>query len=153
MAPWKQPTTGDSMKPGQITQLALEEVAVHFEEWRVHKKNRRERIPERLWSEAIGLLGEHPISQVARRLRLSGTDLKNHQAAPIGSAKGSEDAQGTIFVEVDPVVVGQAPGVVVQPIRLELERPDGLRLRIESGNSRDLLPVVERFMEDRGCCN
>ena len=116
-------------------------------------KSRRERIPERLWTEAISLLGEHPISEVAKNLRLSGTDLKKHQAALLAGAKASEGTPPTDCVEVEPVVIGQASSVAVQPVRLELERPDGLRLRIESGNSDDLLHVVERFMEDRPCCN
>ena len=141
------------MKLQQTPKPVLKEVASHFEEWRGHKKSRRERIPERLWSEAIGLLGEHPISQVAKNLRLSGTDLKKHQAAFLADAKASGEERAAIFVEVEPVVVGHASNVAVQPIRLELERPNGLRLRIESGNSDDLLHVVERFMEDRPCCS
>jgi len=141
------------MKLQQPTKPALEEVAGHFEEWRRHKKNRRERIPERLWSEAIGLLGEHPISQVAKNLRLSGTDLKKHQTADCAVGKESREPIPASFVEVEAAVLGQASSLAVLPARLELERPDGLRLRIESGNSDDLLRVVERFMEDRSCCS
>ena len=141
------------MKRQQGNKPTVEQVASHFEEWRGHKKNRRERIPERLWSEAVGLLGEYTISEVAKRLRLSGTDLKKHQAAFLVDAKASEEDRAAIFVEIEPVVVGQASSVAVQPVRLELERPDGLRLRIESGNRDDLLHVLERFMEDRPCCS
>ena len=141
------------MKLKQPTKPVLEEVASHFEEWREHKTNRRERIPERLWSEAIGLLGEYSIAQVAKKLRLSGTDLKKHQAAYLSGAKGSGEHRLASFVEVESAVLGQASRLAVQPVRVELERPDGLRLRIESGNSDDLLQVVERFMENRPCCN
>lgn len=136
------------MKLKQTTKPTLEEVASHFEEWRGHKKTRGERIPARLWSQAIGLLGDHAISEVAKKLRLSGTDLKKHQAAYLPGAKESEGRFPASFVEVEPAVVG-----AVQPVRVELERPDGLRLRIESGNSNDLLHVVEHFMEARPCCS
>ena len=141
------------MKQKQRTKQGLEEVASHFEDWRGHKKNRRERIPEQLWSEAIDLLGEHPISQVAKNLRLSGTDLKKHQAAYLSGAKGAGEHLPATFVEVEPAEVGQVSSLAAQPIRVELERLDGLRLRIESVNSDDLLHVVERFMEDRPCCS
>jgi len=141
------------MKLKQPTKPTLEEVASHFEDWRGHKKNKRGRIPEQLWSEAIGLLGEHRISQVAKNLRLSATDLKKHQAAFLAGAKVSGANRAASFVEVKPAVVGQASSLAVQPVRVELERPDGLRLRIESGTSDDLLRVVERFMENRPCCS
>ena len=141
------------MKREQATKRTMAEVASHFEEWRREKKNRRERIPERLWAEAIDLLSDYPISEVAKQLRLSGTDLKKQQAANVKDAKTSKEEQFTRFVEIEPVVVGEVSSMAVGPVRLELERPDGLRLRIESGNSGDLLRVVERFMEERPCCN
>ena len=54
--------------------FTLEEVAEHFEDWR-RQKHRGERIPEQLWSEAVALVEAYGLSQVTRRLGLSGRDL------------------------------------------------------------------------------
>ena len=58
--------------------FTLEEVAAHFEHWRRKKKKGR-RIPEQLWSEAIALVEAYGLSQVTRRLCLSGRDLNKRR--------------------------------------------------------------------------
>jgi hypothetical protein len=50
--------------------LTLEEVAEHFAQWR-RSKRKGDRIPEKLWSEAAGLVSTYGVSRVARTLRLS----------------------------------------------------------------------------------
>jgi hypothetical protein len=126
--------------------LTLEEVAQHFDQWRIHKK-KGERIPPRLWSAAIGLLSHYPISKITRTLRLSGTDLKKHQGA-WSASKGPEDSRSAVsFVEIDCAVVDQALKPSATNAWLELARADGLRLRIQPAQGADLLAVVERFME------
>ena len=67
--------------PSQPQTLTLEEVAEHFEDWR-RQKRRGERIPEQLWSEAIALVEAYGLSQVTRRLRLSGRDLNKRRGLP-----------------------------------------------------------------------
>ena len=125
--------------------LTLEEVAEHFEQWRKRKKN-GERIPEPLWNEAIALVSRYGVSQVTRTLRLSGTDL-NKRRGQIAGGKRRQGAGGeTAFVEIDPLVMDQAPGPEASAVWMELERPDGLRLRIRPTGGVDLLALVERFM-------
>lgn len=125
--------------------LTLEEVAQHFDQWRIHKK-KGERIPSRLWSAAIRLLSHYPISKITRTLRLSGTALKKHQGA--GSSKAPEDSRSEVsFVEIDRAVVNQALKPSATTAWMELARADGLRLRIQPAQGADLLAVVERFME------
>ena len=94
------------------------------------RKKKGERIPEQLWNEAIGLLGAYGVSQVTRTLRLSGTDLNKRRG--IIEAGQSRQAPGaeTAFVEIDRALVDQAPGPDATAAWMELERPDGLRLRI-----------------------
>ena len=140
------------MKRAKSTKPTLQEVANHFEEWRCSKRKGQNRIPVRLWSEAVGLLADHPISHVAKSLRLSGSDLKKRQAALPGTRINDGDGNAN-FVEVAPTVVDRVSRSAAEPVRMELERPDGLRLRIESGNGNDLLRLVERFMENRPCCS
>jgi hypothetical protein len=133
------------MKAPSESAWTLEEVAKHFKHWRSVKK-KGERIPEHLWNEAVGLVGTYAVSQVTRTLRLSGTDL-NKRRGIIGTGRRRQGPDvETAFVEVERTVVGQALGPDASALWMELERPDGLRLRIQPTPSADLLALVERFM-------
>ena len=125
----------------------LEEVAAHFEHWRREKK-KGERIPDQLWSEAIALVKDYGLSQVTRRLRLSGRDLNKRRGMPgSGRRRARPVAAPAAFVELAPEVVVQAQRRQSTPGCLELIRPDGLRLRIEPGDGIDARTVLEHFME------
>jgi hypothetical protein len=140
------------MKTSIEASLTLKEVAKHFKQWRSVKK-KGERIPDHLWSEAVGLLGTYGISQVTRTLRLSGTDLNKHRGI-IGTGQRQQGSDGgTTFVEIDPTLVDQALVTDVTVAWMELERPDGLRLRIKSTRGADMLALAERFMGVGSCCN
>ena len=133
------------MKAPIESTLTLEEVAQHFKQWRSVKK-KGERIPEPLWNEAVGLVGTYEASQVTRTLRLSGRDL-NRRRGIIGTGRRRRSRQGgAAFVEVDRTLVGQVVGPNASTPWMELERPDGLRLRIHSTPGADLLALVERVM-------
>lgn len=126
--------------------LTLEEVAAHFEHWRREKK-KGERIPEQLWSEAIALIEDYGLSQVARRLRLSGRDLNKRRGILGSGRRRARRAELPVtFVELAPEVVAQAQRWQCAPGCLELIRPDGLRLRIEPGEGIDPGTVLERFL-------
>ncbi len=140
------------MKTSIGASLALKEVARHFKQWRSIKKTGA-RIPDHLWSEAVGLLSTYGVSQVTRTLRLSGTDL-NKRRGIIGADQRRQGSDGgTTFVEIDPTLVDQTLVTDVTAVWMELERPDGLRLRIQSTRSADMLALVERFMGAESCCN
>jgi hypothetical protein len=127
--------------------FTLEEVAEHFEDWR-RQKQRGERIPEQLWSEAIALVEAYGLSQVTRRLRLSGRDLNKRRGLPGSGRRRARRAEApATFVELTPEVVVQAQRRQSTAPCLELIRPDGLRLRIEPGEGIDAGAVLERFME------
>ena len=140
------------MKTSIVASLTLKEVAKHFKQWRSVKKQ-GERIPDHLWSEAVGLLGTYGVSQVTRTLRLSGTDLNKRRGIIGGSQRRQGPCAGTTFVEIDPTLVDQALVTDVTAAWMELERPDGLRLRIQSTRSADMLALAERFMGVGSCCN
>ena len=133
------------MKAPIESPLTLEEVAEHFEQWRRGKK-KGERIPQQLWREAVGLVDTYGVSQVTRTLRLSGRDL-NQRRGILGDGQRRQSGDGkTAFVEIDPVVMDQALRPEPGAAWLELERPDGLRLRIRPSSGAELLALVERFM-------
>ncbi len=132
--------------------LTLDEVAKHFEQWR-RGKNKGERIPEQLWSEALGLVGTCGISRVTRTLRLSYKELDKRRGIIEAGQRGQGPGGETAFVEVDRTLVNQAPGPEATAVWVELERPDGLRLRIRPTQGVDMLALVERFMGARSCCS
>ena len=134
------------MKTMTKSPLALEAVAEHFERWRTNKK-KGERIPQHLWIEAIGLVSDYTISQVCRALHLCATDLKRHQAALSADKELAVSGAERSFVEIDRGIVDQAIRPNTRPVLMEMERPDGLRLRIQPTNSADMLALMARFME------
>ena len=133
------------MKTSIRTTLTLKEVAEHFKQWRSVKK-KGERIPDHLWGEAVGLVGACGVSQVSRTLRLSGTDLNKRRGISGTGRRRRGPGGGTTFVEIDPALVDQAQGPEATTVWMELERPDGLRLRIQSTQGANMLALAERFM-------
>jgi hypothetical protein len=133
------------MKAVMESTLSLESVAEHFEQWRSSKK-KGERIPEHLWCEALELLGRYRISQVVRTLRLSGADLNKRRGIRGGGRRRKRTAPEAAFVEIDRTEVAQASERQATASWMELQRPDGLRLRIHPSEGGELLALVERFM-------
>jgi hypothetical protein len=125
--------------------LTLEEVARHVEQWRSSKK-KGERIPQRLWNEALGLVDTYGISRVSRVLRLSYAELNKRRGIIEAEQRRQEPGEDTAFVEINRALLDQAPGPDATTVWMELERPDGLRLRIRPTHGVDMLALVERFM-------
>ncbi len=122
--------------------LTLEEVAEHFERWRRNKK-KGDRIPQPLWDEAIGMVEPHGVSRVTRTLRLSATDL-NKRRGIVGTRQRRQAAVAeAAFVQIEQTPIA-APDTEAQ--WMELERPDGMRLRIRPSQGVDMLALLERFM-------
>jgi hypothetical protein len=133
------------MKASIKTRLTLQEVAEHFEQWR-RGKQKGERIPEQLWQEAVSLVDTYGVSRVSQTLRLGGRDL-NKRRGVTTAGQHSQGASGkTTFVEIKAVAAEQAPGPKGSALWMELERPHGLRLRIQPTHGVDMLALVERFL-------
>jgi len=133
------------MNAAVTPRLSLDEVAEHFAQWRSRKKI-GERIPEHLWREAIGLLGAYPVSQVTRTLRLGGRDL-NRRREMMESGTGGNCAEGEMaFVEIDRTLVAETVSPGVSATVMELQRPDGLRLRVQPATGAEMLALLDRFL-------
>jgi hypothetical protein len=134
------------MKAPNKSPLILETVAEHFGQWRRNKK-KGERIPEKLWSEAIDLVDRYGVSQVTRTLRLSGTDLdKRRGIVGTGQRRRSQHTTAA-FVEIEPAVMERAVESSASAAAwMELERPDGFRLRIRPTGGADMLALIDRFL-------
>jgi hypothetical protein len=127
------------------TTLTLDEVANHIAQWRSHKQN-GERIPQRLWDEALGLISPHGISRVSRALRLSYTELNKRLRRSEAEQDPADPGAQRAFVEIDRALVDQAVEPVGAPLWMELERPDGVRLRIRPSHRGDMLTLLDRFL-------
>ena len=122
----------------------LTRVADRFDEWRQTRPTRAEPIPQHLWEQAMALTALLPITYVARRLRVSGGELKKRcaahhavQSAPASTALG--------FVEVPPTAVWPLP---TSGIEIELQRPDGTRMRLHTHEPQPpLVALVRTFLE------
>jgi hypothetical protein len=123
----------------------LTSVANRFDAWRQTRTTRAEPIPHDLWEQAIALTALFPLTRVARRLRVSGGELKKrcvaHHAAPSTPATTA----ALSFVEVPAAPVWPLP---TSGIEIELQRPDGTRLRMHAPEPQlPLLAVVRAFLE------
>ncbi|MBV8127026.1 MAG: hypothetical protein JO114_05080 [Planctomycetaceae bacterium] len=117
-------------QPASITGLQR-----RFESWRrSHRK--RSPLPKDLWEGAAALARIHGINPIARALNLDYYDLKRH----IASEHQPADAASAAFVEVSMCVPASAPERIV-----EMERPDGGRMKIWGADQNDLLSLAQSF--------
>ena len=129
---------------------ALADLAGQFAQWR-QTRQPHEPIPPRLWSQAVALTALLPYSQVAKRLRLSPTDLKKRCLARPGMISAEPTPRTPAFVEVTGAAFGTVPAS--QTLLIEVERPDGARLRVHAAASLPLASVLRAFLDAAGCCN
>lgn len=92
-----------------------------------------------------------PCSQVAKRLRLSPTDLKKPCLARQESGVIEAVSPHPDFIEVTAHGLGAV--TAPSPTLIEVERPDGARLRLQSQNAPPLATVLRAFLEQVSCCN
>lgn len=119
----------------------LAEVRARFADWRKNKKHRR-RIPEDLWTAAVGLSPEHSIHKISSALSLSYTDLKKR-------VKSDKTPLATIptptFIPIELPPTHNAVCIV------ELEHRNGNKMRMHfMGNTDvDLQVFAESFWSRR----
>ena len=122
----------------------LDQLVGQFEHWRQTRSHPGERIPQHLWDQAAALAQVLPRSRVAQHLRLSPSDLNKHRAT---RPETTPDAPRTplAFVEV-PSVPACSPAQAAMEI--ELDRPDGARLRLRCPESTSAVAALVRaFLE------
>ncbi len=98
-----------SHESNNILGSPLELVKYRFEQWRERKMNLRERIPEELWSAAIGLVNRYSVNQISLALRLNYNDVKKRIPACLHETLNREEAvfskrkrlSSADFVEID----------------------------------------------------
>jgi hypothetical protein len=122
----------------------LDQLAGQFDHWRQTRAHPGERIPQRLWDAAAVLARVRPYSRVAQHVRVSPSDLKKHMAA-LPDAPSAASPAPPPFVEVPPAPVWPP---AAQILEIELERPDGMRLRLRCPESiAPVAAVMRAFVE------
>lgn len=126
---------------------ALTQLAREFDQWRQHRRTRFERIPPPLWEQAIALSQMLPIAQIAKRIRLRGSDLKKRCAPPPAAGAGAAPSTALGFVEVSPPTAWPLPTPATE---VDLQRADGARLRIHCREPQfPVATLIRTFLEAR----
>jgi hypothetical protein len=131
--------------PPAHAEQQLTHVANRFDEWRQTRTTRTEPIPQYLWEQALALTTMFPITRVATRLRVSGGEWQKRCAAH-HAARATPAATAVLgFVEVPAAPIWPLP---TSGIEIELQRPDGTRLRMHASEPPlPLLGVVRALLE------
>jgi len=125
-------------------QNSIEDIREQFEQWRLTRKNRRERIPASLWQSAAALTNDHSINVVARALRLNGNDLKK-QAQKYCGQYPTEPTPPFDFIEL----TCEPPSLSPTECIVELADQKGSRMRIslKGNNNLDIPGLMRSFWE------
>jgi hypothetical protein len=129
-----------SLSPAQAEEGLLH-LTHHFAQWRQSRRTARERIPPELWARAVALTATFSLTRVAKQLGLTPQALKRHCEALNGGPTPTALPQVPQFVEV-------APAWRTPATEVEIQRPDGARLRISYREaSPALVPLVQTFLD------
>ncbi len=118
----------------------VEELRARIAAWRGLKASPVERMPEALWLEASALAERFGVSAVSRALGIGYIGLRQRLGESEAAEMGAE-VQGGGFVEV-----GTWPGC--GRIRVEVERADGRRMKLEvmEGASTEAVDLLRAFL-------
>jgi hypothetical protein len=130
------------LSPAQAEE-ALTHLTQHFTQWRQSRRTPRGRIPQGLWARAVALTATFSVTRVAKQLGLTPQALKRRREAMGSPLAPQFSPQAPHFVEV--AAAWRSPTTEV-----EIQRPDGTRLRIlYSDASPALVPLLQTFLESR----
>jgi hypothetical protein len=121
-------------------QESIEDVREKFEQWRLTRKNPRERIPASLWKSAVALTKTHSINAVAKALRLNGDDLKK-QIQKYCNPSPVQPTPSSDFIELTCNLPSLSPTECV----VELTDPQGSRMRISMNGNPDVPGLIQSF--------
>jgi len=129
--------------PASQAEAALQHLAAQFTHWRQSRRTPYgPRIPEALWTEAIRLVHVLPLTRVAKALHLKSDALKRRSR--MGKPPATPPARDLPFVEV---TLGARRATTTE---VEIQRPDGTRLRITYHDAAPALtPLLHTFLESR----
>jgi hypothetical protein len=130
------------LSPAQAEE-ALSHLTHQFTHWRQSRTTPRGRIPKSLWAQAVTLALSLSCTRVAKQLGLTPQALKRRRDALSRTPALTPPPQAPHFVEV--TAAWRPPTTEV-----EVQRPDGTRMRITYSEAAPLLvPLLHTFLEPR----
>jgi hypothetical protein len=130
------------LSPAQAEE-ALTHLTHQFTQWRQSRTTPRGRIPQSLWAHAVTLASVLSITRVAKQLGLTPHALKRRRDARGNTLVPTPPPHFPHFVEVS--TAWRSPTAEV-----EVQRPDGTRLRITYSEAAPVLvPLLQTFLESR----
>ncbi|MGE3425140.1 MAG: hypothetical protein AB7N24_24080 [Dehalococcoidia bacterium] len=121
---------------------ALYHVVQQFTHWRRSRSTPRGRIPPALWDQAVALTREVSLTRVAKQLGLCPQRLRKRCKEKAGTASVPSMPTALPFVEVH-------PAWRVPTAEVEVQRPDGQRLRLSLYEASPALVVLLRTFVER----
>jgi hypothetical protein len=131
--------------PTAATEQKLLKLKQQFEHWRQTRKKTSERIPVSLWDQAIELTPVLANSYVAKQLRLSPGDLKRRRLSQPASAIVAMPAAAPSFIELPAPASWSWSSA--EPVSIEVERTDGVRMRLSYRQAPSLASVLQAFLD------
>lgn len=98
----------NTRQPSKIP-TALSETRRQLDHWRSQQPNKRTRLPEEFWQQAVALAKEHGLNKTARALKVKYESLKKHLEQG-GADKGHLANVQPEFIELLPAAI--KPGTV-----------------------------------------
>lgn len=129
------------MKPFPPTSN-LQAVQKQFEQWRNQKRSRREPIPEELWESVISLSSQYGRGHLCKTLGLNSSALKS-RLENYGSISKQQESNHFVEVRLNPA---DESGAICS--KIEVERPDGSRMRIhfQEGVNMPIPSLIHSFL-------
>jgi len=129
--------------PSMHAEDRLHHLAQQFGQWRQSRTTPRGRIPQPLWAQAVALSHVLPLARVAKQLGLGPQALRRRGGGQATTVTAPLSA-AINFVEVK-TAAGHVPTAEV-----EVQRPDGTRLRITYHDAAPALAaLLPTFLEFR----
>ena len=115
-----------------MTDIKLDQDKQRFAEWRSQRQHRRP-IPEDLWQIACNHISALGITRVAREFHLNDTKLREKaiHAGIVPSRVGKQEVARSEKVSFQELSLERMLMPAISGLSLVLERPDGMRVRIE----------------------
>ena len=109
----------------------------HIDSWRASSTTRR-RIPEKVWSEAVGLARVHGVNRVSEAMRLSHERLTKRLNARRKTQRG---AGAPRFVEFAPIEMANG----TSKMSIDLVDGSGRSMTLRNANASDVSGIVAAF--------
>jgi hypothetical protein len=133
-----------TLLPPAQAEAHLRHLTQQFARWRQHRPTPRGyRIPDPLWAEAIRLAQVLPLTRVAKQLGLKPATLKRRRGTLGTTGEAPVPTAAPPFVEVPAGAWGPAP------VEVEVQRPDGVRLRLRYSDPAPVLTLLQTLLEAR----